>query len=79
MELLGQNRDPSDTHMLVAFVEVVRDRPITELLWVESMRDEYITRHTMDGKIVYVDHRCVYMGTYVGEVDNMYLSRGVAN
>ncbi|XP_064082096.1 neuronal PAS domain-containing protein 2-like isoform X1 [Macrobrachium nipponense] len=49
------------THMLVAFVRVVKDRPITEISLVESTQDEYITRHTMDGKILYSDHRISFV------------------
>lgn len=45
------------THMLVSFVRVVKDRPITELSLVESTQDEYITRHGMNGNILYTDHR----------------------
>ncbi|XP_037783697.1 circadian locomoter output cycles protein kaput-like [Penaeus monodon] len=49
------------THLLVAFVRVVKDRPITELSLVESTQDEYITRHSMDGKILYTDHRISFV------------------
>lgn len=45
------------THMLVSFVRVVKDRPITELSLVDSTQEEYITRHGTDGKILYTDHR----------------------
>lgn len=47
------------THILVSFVRVVKDRPITELSLVESTQDEYITRHGLGGNIVYTDHRYV--------------------
>lgn len=50
------------THMLVSFVRVVKDRPITELSLVESTQDEYITRHSMNGQILYTDHRWVQAG-----------------
>ncbi|XP_069955507.1 neuronal PAS domain-containing protein 2-like isoform X3 [Cherax quadricarinatus] len=49
------------THMLVSFIRVVKDRPITELSLVESTQDEYITRHGMDGKILYTDHRISFV------------------
>ncbi|KAK4287643.1 hypothetical protein Pmani_039286 [Petrolisthes manimaculis] len=49
------------THMLVSFVRVVKDRPITELSLVESTQDEYITRHSMNGKILYTDHRISFV------------------
>ncbi|XP_068206755.1 circadian locomoter output cycles protein kaput-like isoform X2 [Palaemon carinicauda] len=50
-----------ETHILVSFVRVVKDRPITELFLAESNQDEYITRHTMDGKILYTDHRISFV------------------
>ncbi|XP_064082087.1 circadian locomoter output cycles protein kaput-like isoform X2 [Macrobrachium nipponense] len=49
------------THILVGFVRIVKDRPITELFLTESNHDEYITRHTMDGKILYTDHRISFV------------------
>lgn len=65
----GLPEQKSGTHMLVSFVRVVKDRPITELSLVESTKDEYITRHTMDGKILYTDHRISFVtGLMPGEV-----------
>ncbi|XP_068206762.1 uncharacterized protein [Palaemon carinicauda] len=49
------------THLLVGFIRVVKDRPITEISLLESTQDEYITRHTMDGKILYSDHRISFV------------------
>ncbi|XP_069980638.1 circadian locomoter output cycles protein kaput [Penaeus vannamei] len=49
------------THMLVSFVRVVKDRPITELSLVDSTQEEYITRHGTDGKILYTDHRISFV------------------
>ncbi|KAK7073111.1 hypothetical protein SK128_001554, partial [Halocaridina rubra] len=49
------------THMLVSFVRVVKDRPITELSLIESTQDQYITRHGMDGRILYTDHRISFV------------------
>ncbi|KAK4307653.1 hypothetical protein Pmani_020608 [Petrolisthes manimaculis] len=54
-------RQKVGTHMLVSFVRVVKDRPITELSLVESTQDEYITRHGMDGNILYTDHRISFV------------------
>ncbi|CAL4158452.1 unnamed protein product, partial [Meganyctiphanes norvegica] len=52
-----------------SFVRVVKDRPITELSLMESIQDEYITRHQMDGKILYTDHRISFVtGLMPGEV-----------
>nr|ALT10381.1 methoprene-tolerant protein [Portunus trituberculatus] len=49
------------THILVSFVRVVKDRPITELSLVESTLDEYITRHGLTGNIIYTDHRISFV------------------
>ncbi|XP_050710803.1 hypoxia-inducible factor 1-alpha-like isoform X3 [Eriocheir sinensis] len=57
------------THILVSFVRVVKDRPITELSLVESTQDEYITRHGLGGSIMYTDHRISFVtGLMPGEV-----------
>ncbi|KAB7498897.1 Aryl hydrocarbon receptor nuclear translocator-like protein 1, partial [Armadillidium nasatum] len=57
----------ADSEILVAFVKVVRDRLVTELTWVESMRDEYITRHKLDGSMVHVDHRISFVTGFMPE------------
>ncbi|KAK7075914.1 hypothetical protein SK128_020134, partial [Halocaridina rubra] len=57
------------SHVLICFVQVVKDRPITELSLVEATQDEYITRHDMAGKILYTDHRISFVtGLMPGEV-----------
>jgi hypothetical protein len=38
-------------------IRPVKDRPITELSLIESIQDQYITRHLPDGKIMFADHR----------------------
>uniref|UniRef100_A0A6A7FX45 Methoprene-tolerant Met n=1 Tax=Hirondellea gigas TaxID=1518452 RepID=A0A6A7FX45_9CRUS len=57
----------SDTHILVALVQQIQERPITELSRVESMRDEYITRHDICGNILYSDHRIAYVTGHMPE------------
>lgn len=37
---------------------------VTELSLLEATREEYITRHSVDGRIIYADHRLVYFFTY---------------
>ncbi|XP_042211843.1 circadian locomoter output cycles protein kaput-like [Homarus americanus] len=58
---LKSSTSRSGTHILVSFVRVVKDRPITELSLVESTQEEYITRHGMDAKILYTDHRISFV------------------
>jgi len=53
----------------VGVMRPVRDRPITELSLVESVQDQYITRHLPDGRIIYADHRIATIAGYLpGEV-----------
>ena len=52
-------------YFFVGIVRPVKDRPVTELSLLESIQDQYITRHLPDGRIIYADHRissaCGYM------------------
>jgi len=68
MHVVGHLRRQVDTVNHSTFVGVmrpVRDRPITELSLVESSQDQYITRHTPDGRIVYTDHRISTIAGYL--------------
>lgn len=40
-----------------AFVRVVHTRPCSELSLNDAVEDEYITRHSLDGTIIFSDHR----------------------
>ncbi|XP_047741036.1 neuronal PAS domain-containing protein 2 [Hyalella azteca] len=46
-----------ESHLLVSLVQLIKERPITELSRLETMKDEYITRHDVYGNILYTDHR----------------------
>lgn len=43
--------------VLNAVVRPYNERRVTEVSLLEATREEYITRHQIDGRIIYVDHR----------------------
>ncbi|XP_060872103.1 uncharacterized protein LOC132946239 isoform X1 [Metopolophium dirhodum] len=43
--------------VLNAVVRPFNERRVTEVSMLEATREEYITRHQIDGRIIYVDHR----------------------
>ncbi|XP_026813405.1 aryl hydrocarbon receptor nuclear translocator-like protein 2 isoform X1 [Rhopalosiphum maidis] len=43
--------------VLNAVVRLFNERRVTEVSMLEATREEYITRHQIDGRIIYVDHR----------------------
>ncbi|XP_050545530.1 neuronal PAS domain-containing protein 2-like isoform X2 [Daktulosphaira vitifoliae] len=43
--------------VLNAVVRLYNERRVTEVSVLEATREEYITRHQIDGRIIYVDHR----------------------
>ncbi|KFM78550.1 Neuronal PAS domain-containing protein 2, partial [Stegodyphus mimosarum] len=45
------------THMFKAFVRVVDPNPYNQLSLEEATADEYVTRHSLDGTILFSDHR----------------------
>jgi hypothetical protein len=43
--------------VLIAVVRMMRERTVAERSLLEPSRDEYVTRHLIDGRIIYSDHR----------------------
>lgn len=43
--------------LLKAFVRVVHSNPYNELSLSAAVEDEYVTRHSLDGTIIFADHR----------------------
>lgn len=52
--------------ILVFFVKVFRPEPIAERL-LEAVKDEYVTRHLIDGRIINCDQRISYVAGYMTE------------
>lgn len=54
----------------IVFVGVARllmRRPITKISIIDANKDEYITRHLVDGRIIYCDHRVSVVAGYLSE------------
>lgn len=47
----------SNEILLVAVMRPFRERRVTEISLMEACQDEYVTRHTLDGRIIFADHR----------------------
>jgi hypothetical protein len=45
--------------VLIAVVRMMRDNCVAQRSLLEPSKDEYVTRHLIDGRIIYSDHRCV--------------------
>lgn len=44
-------------YVLNAIIRPYNDFRVTEISLLEASKEEYITRHQIDGRIIYVDHR----------------------
>ncbi|KAF8771313.1 Aryl hydrocarbon receptor nuclear like protein [Argiope bruennichi] len=55
------------THMFKAFVKIVDISPYNQLSLEDATADEYVTRHSLDGTIMYADHR---LATITGHMPN---------
>ncbi|XP_029660268.1 aryl hydrocarbon receptor nuclear translocator-like isoform X2 [Formica exsecta] len=66
----GRHREITGTSNDIVFAGVAtlpKKRPITELSIMDANRDEYMTRHLVDGRIVYCDHRVSVVAGYLSE------------
>ncbi|PSN54894.1 hypothetical protein C0J52_10267 [Blattella germanica] len=61
----GSSAD-SDT-VLIAVVRTVRESSLVERSLLEPSKDEYVTRHLIDGRIIYSDHRISVVAGYMAE------------
>ncbi|XP_068081210.1 aryl hydrocarbon receptor nuclear translocator homolog [Anabrus simplex] len=57
----------SNDIVLVAVAQLFKEKKITDLSLLEASRDEYVTRHTKDGRIIYSDHRISVVAGYMAE------------
>lgn len=48
-------------------VWIPKKRPITELSIIDANKQEYVTRHLVDGRIIYCDHRISIVAGYLSE------------
>lgn len=47
----------ANDYVLNAIIRPYNDFRVTEISLLEARKEEYITRHQIDGRIIYVDHR----------------------
>ncbi|XP_053971138.1 circadian locomoter output cycles protein kaput-like isoform X1 [Hylaeus volcanicus] len=73
LELNGSRtryKEVGSTSNDIIFVGVARllmKRPITEISIIDANKDEYVTRHLVDGRIIYCDHRVSVVAGYLSE------------
>ncbi|XP_023727039.1 neuronal PAS domain-containing protein 2 isoform X2 [Cryptotermes secundus] len=53
--------------VLIAVVRMMRERSVADRSLLEPTRDEYVTRHLLDGRIIYSDHRISVVSGYMAE------------
>lgn len=63
-KLMDDSNDDDDdapggqsSYLFKTFVRVVNTSPYKELSLVDAIQDEYVTRHKLDGTIIFADHR----------------------
>ncbi|XP_012137893.2 uncharacterized protein LOC100884063 isoform X1 [Megachile rotundata] len=57
----------SNDIVFVGVARVMMKRPITEISIMDANKDEYVTRHLVDGRIIYCDHRVSVVAGYLSE------------
>ncbi|XP_033221977.1 hypoxia-inducible factor 1-alpha-like isoform X2 [Belonocnema kinseyi] len=65
-----KQRETTGTGNDVIFVGIARllkKRTITDLSLLEADKDEYVTRHLVDGRIIFCDHRISIVAGYMAE------------
>lgn len=44
-----------------------REREVSSLCLLEAKKEEYVTRHEPNGKMIYIDHRIAIVAGYLSE------------
>ncbi|XP_014487078.1 PREDICTED: uncharacterized protein LOC106750930 isoform X2 [Dinoponera quadriceps] len=66
----GRHREMTSTSNDIVFASIAslpKKRSITELSIIDANKDEYVTRHLIDGRIIYCDHRVSVVAGYLSE------------
>ncbi|XP_020296520.1 circadian locomoter output cycles protein kaput-like isoform X2 [Pseudomyrmex gracilis] len=65
----GKYRETSTTNDIVfaGIATLPKKRLITDLSILDMYKDEYVTRHLVDGRIIYCDHRISLIAGYMSE------------
>lgn len=53
--------------VFAGLVTLPKKRPITDLSIIDANKNEYVTRHLVDGRIIYCDHRVSIVAGYMAE------------
>lgn len=57
----------SNDIVFASIASLPKKRSITELSIIDANKDEYVTRHLIDGRIIYCDHRVSVVAGYLSE------------
>ncbi|XP_076286045.1 uncharacterized protein LOC143211865 isoform X2 [Lasioglossum baleicum] len=57
----------SNDVIFVGIARLLRKQPITGVSIIDANKDEYLTRHLVDGRILYCDHRVSVVAGYMAE------------
>ncbi|XP_071640709.1 uncharacterized protein [Temnothorax longispinosus] len=66
----GRQRETTGTSNDIVFTGIVtmpKKRSITELSILDANKDEYVTRHLVDGRIIFCDHRVSVVAGFLSE------------
>lgn len=53
--------------VLVAIGRLYKEREVSSLCLLEARKEEYVTRHEPNGKMIYIDHRIAIVAGYMSE------------
>ncbi|XP_051162603.1 circadian locomoter output cycles protein kaput-like isoform X2 [Leptopilina boulardi] len=62
-----ENNGTSNDIIFIGIARMLKKRTITELSLLEADKDEYVTRHLVDGRIIFCDHRISVVAGYMAE------------
>jgi len=67
MILFFSTESTSNDIVFAGVATLPKKRPITELSIIDANKNEYVTRHLLDGHIIYCDHRVSIVAGYMSE------------
>jgi len=67
MTLFFSTESTSNDIVFAGVATLPKKRPITELSIIDANKNEYVTRHLLDGHIIYCDHRVSIVAGYMSE------------
>lgn len=63
----GRSRNPTNNDVIFVGIARQLQRRFTKLSLFEASKEEYVTRHLVDGRIVFCDHRISVVAGYMSE------------